>query len=170
MRAVRQDDLEPLRLMHNDPDTLAYLSDPTPVTPETQQEWYAGIQAGRRKAYVIEDTDGRLLAFVRVSDWDEHNWTACIGLDVVTGRRGQGWGEKCYDLLLRWCFEEQGLEVVWLQTADFNARARRLYEKVGFKRHGEIPQGLYRHGRRWDLLILAMTKEEWRGKEAMRDV
>lgn len=162
MRCVAECDLEALRLMHNDPSTLSMLTDATPVTPAMQQAWFKSLGGGASRRYVIEDALG-LAAFVRIDGLDMQNGNACIGLDVMVERRGCGLGTRCLKLLLRYCFSELRLHLVWLKTAEFNSVARHLYEKLGFLQAGRLPQALFRGGQYHDLLLMALTRQDWNG-------
>jgi len=160
MRAVERRDLEPLRLMHNHPSTLGVLTDTTFVTPAMQEKWFESLGGGGSRRYVVEDAEG-LVAMVRIDGLDTRNGNACIGLDVMVERRGRGLGTRCFRLLLRYCFEELRLHMAWLLAAEFNNPARHMYEKLGFVQAGRLPQSLYRDGRYWDLLLMALTKSDW---------
>lgn len=44
---------------------------------------------------------------------------------------------------------------------EYNPRAIRAYEKLGFQHEGRVRKYLNREGRRWDLVYMGITKEEW---------
>jgi RimJ/RimL family protein N-acetyltransferase len=101
---------------------------------------------------------------------DERNGNVCIGLDVAVARRGVGLGRRCYGLLLRYCFEELRMHMVWLWTADFNSPAIHLYESLGFERAGRLRHALYRKARYWDVLLMQLTRETWERAVAKQPV
>lgn len=158
MRAVERRDCEPLRVAHN--ASLEYLSDPTFVTESMQEAWFASLGGGASRRYVI-DSEAGLTAFVRIDNRDTVNRTACIGLDIMPNLRRQGWGAKCFALLLRYCFSELNTNMVWLWTAAFNTAARKLYLKMGMEQVGRLPEGLYRGGAYHELLLMCLTREQW---------
>ena len=164
MRAVERNDLEPLRLMHNDPSTLGMLTDTTPVTPAMQEAWFDSLGGGRSRRYLIVDGAGERVALVRLDELDLVNRTVRVGLDVFVEKRRQGFGTRCYGLLLTYCFEELGLEMVWLWTAAFNVAARGLYAKLGFTETGRLPGALRRGGTRHDLVCYSLRSKTWQNR------
>jgi len=56
---------------------------------------------------------------------------------------------------------ELNLHRVSLDVFEYNPRAIRSYEKVGFKHEGRVRQALNRDGRRWDILYMGILREEW---------
>jgi RimJ/RimL family protein N-acetyltransferase len=73
----------------------------------------------------------------------------------------KGYGTDATKTLLRFAFEELGLNLVELEVYDFNPRAMRCYEKAGFRRVGAHRQGLYRHGKFHDEYLMSILREEW---------
>lgn len=161
MRAVEPRDLEPLRRMHNDPGTLYMLTDTTPVTPSMQRAWFESLGAGASRRYAVEDEAGALIGLVRIDALDLVNRTASIGLDIMPHVRGCGYGRRVMGLLVRYCFEELGLRMLWLATAEFNERAQRLYARLGFRETGRLPEALCRHGSYHDIVHMALRRAEW---------
>ena len=93
------------------------------------------------------------------------NWTgrdAFMGLGI--GERenwGKGYGTEMVNLLLRFAFLEVNLERVTLTVFEYNPRAIRVYEKLGFRHEGCERKLLQREGRRWDMLFMGILREEW---------
>ena len=65
------------------------------------------------------------------------------------------------NLLLRFAFTEVNLRRVTLAVFEYNPRAIRTYEKVGFRHEGRLRQFLNKEGRRWDMLFMGILREEW---------
>jgi RimJ/RimL family protein N-acetyltransferase len=58
---------------------------------------------------------------------------------------GRGFGTEAVRLVLEFAFERLGVHRVGLDVADYNPRARRVYEKCGF-----VVEGVLRDGIRWE--------------------
>jgi RimJ/RimL family protein N-acetyltransferase len=99
-----------------------------------------------------------------------------LGLDVVDwatrdsfvgiflGEReywGKGCGTDAMRLLLQYAFTELNLWRVSLGVFEYNPRAIRSYEKVGFRHEGKMRQYLNHEGRRWDILYMGILRDEW---------
>jgi RimJ/RimL family protein N-acetyltransferase len=95
-----------------------------------------------------------------VSDWSGRD--AFVGLGI--GERdfwGRGYGTDAMNLILRYAFMEVNLRRVTLTVFEFNPRAIRSYEKVGFHHEGRQRKLLHREGRRYDELFMGILREEW---------
>src|SRR5206468_3077409 len=69
------------------------------------------------------------------------------GLGVALGDRtawGKGYGTEATALLVRHAFCTLNLNRVWLEVYEYNARAVRAYEKVGFRLEGRLRQDNFR--------------------------
>ena len=58
-------------------------------------------------------------------------------------------------------FGQLRLERLWLEVYDYNARARRSYEKCGFTLEGTERHAIYKHGRHHDVHMMSILSEEW---------
>jgi RimJ/RimL family protein N-acetyltransferase len=74
---------------------------------------------------------------------------------------GKGFGTDAMRLALRYAFTELDLQRVTLNVFEYNPRAIRSYEKVGFKHEGRQRFVIHRDGRRWDILYMGILKTEW---------
>jgi RimJ/RimL family protein N-acetyltransferase len=42
-----------------------------------------------------------------------------------------------------------------------NARAKRSYEKAGFVEEGRLREGVYKHGKYDDVIVMSVLRSEW---------
>ena len=106
--------------------------------------------------------DDRLLGQIdlEVTSWGGRD--AFVGIGI--GERefwGKGYGTDAMSLTLRYAFAELNLRRVTLNVFEFNERAIRSYEKIGFRLEGRQRQAIIREGRRWDILYMGILREEW---------
>ena len=74
---------------------------------------------------------------------------------------GKGYGSDALRVLLRFAFQELNLHRVTLNVFEYNARALRTYERLGFTVEGTVREALRRDGRRWDLIFMGLLRKEW---------
>ncbi len=74
---------------------------------------------------------------------------------------GKGYGSEAMRLLVRYAFMELNLRRVSLNVFEYNQRAIRSYEKVGFRHEGRERRWMQRSGRRWDLVYMGLLRSEW---------
>ncbi len=74
---------------------------------------------------------------------------------------GKGFGTDAMKVVLRYAFEELNLHRVSLNVFEYNQRAIRSYEKVGFVVEGRERQFMRREGQRWDMIFMGILRAEW---------
>ena len=89
------------------------------------------------------------------------NMRIAIGSDE---HLGMGYGPDAMRLLLEYAYGNLNLHRIELQVFDFNQRAIKAYEKVGFKREGVQRDALYYEHRYYDSIIMSMLEDEYRAK------
>ncbi len=112
--------------------------------------------------------DDRLLGSIELDGIRWNQGDAFVGIGI--GDRndwGKGYGTDAMRIIVRFAFMELNLHRVSLDTFEYNPRALRSYQKVGFKIEGRQRRLLNRDGRRWDLIYMGILREEW--ESMMRD-
>jgi len=108
--------------------------------------------------------DNRLLGDINldvINEWGSRD--AFVGLGI--GDRndwGKGYGTDAMKIMLHFAFTELNLRRVTLTVFEYNPRAIRSYEKVGFQHEGRLRKILLRDGKRWDMLYMGILAEEWK--------
>jgi len=75
--------------------------------------------------------------------------------------RGAGYGTEAMRLACRFAFEEMGLERIELGTYEFNTRAMKSYEKLGFVVEGRRRRAAYIGGRYYDTIEMGLLRDEY---------
>jgi RimJ/RimL family protein N-acetyltransferase len=107
--------------------------------------------------------DDCLIGFVGLWDIEWSHGEAEVGIGI--GERvswGKGYGTDAMRVILRYGFTELNLKRITLGVFDYNARAIRSYEKVGFTLEGRMRKAIYRDGSRVDIVYMGILREEWR--------
>jgi RimJ/RimL family protein N-acetyltransferase len=106
--------------------------------------------------------DDKLIGFIGLFDlYLQHGDTLVA---IALGEReywGKGYGTDAMRIMLRYAFNELNLRRVGLIVFEYNPRAIRSYEKVGFSFEGRIREVIQRDGKRWDFLYMGILREEW---------
>lgn len=70
-----------------------------------------------------------------------------LGITVAKNFRGEGLGKLLMDLIVKEAEKEMSdLKIVRLEVYSTNSIAQNLYQKMGFEKYGELPDGIYRCG------------------------
>lgn len=153
--------LEWARQLHNDPEVLSMLNDPTEVDFAHQLLWFEKlIHSSTSQRIVVKDNEN-LIGLIRIDQLDLINKSVCIGLDISKEFRGQGYAKHIYTDMFHLFFNEQKLNRIWLLTAEFNKRAIHLYTSLGFQVEGIQRQALYREGKYHNCIYMSILKDEY---------
>jgi len=118
-------------------------------------------KTGRVTLAITDPGAGTYLGEVVLMDHDAPNRSAGLRISLVAAARDRGLGSETLRLVLAHAFGPLGLHRVSLEVFDFNARAIRAYEKVGFRHEGRMRDALWWDGAPHDTLLMAVLATEW---------
>lgn len=120
-----------------DPDLAGYDAS-TPVQAsfeEYQRSWSFDLRFTdiARRSFAVEDEAGRHIGNVMYYNVDKLRREAEVGISIGDRRYwSQGYGADALEALVRTIFAGTALQRLYLHTLDWNRRAQRCFEKVGF--------------------------------------
>ena len=123
---------------------------------------HQAMMASPDYAYLVGETgEGSVAAFAILRDLNDADGNLYLKR-IAVSRPGEGVGGAFLAQVVAWGFAHTAARRFWLDCFVHNARAQRLYEKLGFTREGVARQA-YRaaDGSRVDLAIMAITRPEW---------
>lgn len=163
IRVIESHDLEKIRALRNAPSTWINLTDIHMVSSSKQEHWFAKIaEATDRKYFVVFDKEHEFIGVVRCDEIDHLNRSIRIGCDIVPELRGQHYGSRTYDLMLKYCFDFLNMHRVWLLVIDSNDIGIRLYTKKGFREEGRYREALFRDSCYHDYIVMSVLENEYR--------
>ncbi len=141
-------------------------NDQLPWTRAELAEIYArwSVAEDRIVWAIIENSTGRVVGESVLNDLDAGN-RSCGFRIWISGARDKGLGTEATRLTLQHAFADQGLNRVSLEVYDFNPRARRVYEKVGFRHEGTLREALLFDGSWIDAHVMSILAREWSSNE-----
>jgi len=112
--------------------------------------------------------DDRLIgkAVIQWIEWTNGNCMIRLGIGSADDRR-KGYGTQALKMLLRFAFAELNLFRVTAYIGEYNEGAIALLKKFGFTEEVRRRQALEREGRRWDLLVFGLLKDEWQNQASV---
>lgn len=142
-----------------------------PFSLNTTKEWikkYLETEKPDSYAFMIRAlSDERVIGDIELDGIHLSHGDGFVGLGI--GERelwGKGYGTDAMQVVLRFAFLELNLHRVSLNVFEYNPRAIRSYEKVGFKHEGRQRKALHRDGQRWDVVYMGITRTEWQEKHS----
>ncbi|KAK3327587.1 acyl-CoA N-acyltransferase [Cercophora scortea] len=91
----------------------------------------------------------------------EHHRSGMIGITILPGYRGKGYGGEALNWLLDWGFMNGGYHRIGLDAFSFNPLALKLYRKTGFVEEGREREGILFHRKWYDVINFGMLESEW---------
>lgn len=166
LRAYKKEDIPLACEYMNDSETKKLLVNniPFPMSLEQEEKWFEGL-AGLKDTYnfAIEALEeGKYIGGCGINSI---NWLSrIVTVGIFIGDKnywGKGYGTDAMKVLLRFIFEQMNMNKVKLNVFGFNQRAKRSYEKCGFKVEGVLKQEIFRDGQYYDDYAMAILFEEW---------
>jgi RimJ/RimL family protein N-acetyltransferase len=134
-------------------------TEPTPMTLDEAVDWVSTLK-NNPHAWIIE-SEGRLVGAVHLHGLDETDRRAALAIGLVDPSiLGKGVGTLAIRACLAIAFDELKLHRISLRVLERNVRARRCYEKCGFKVEGMERQSALIGGRYENDVIMGVLETE----------
>lgn len=126
-------------------------------------DWYStrNDQPDRLDLAVVDKAAGECVGEAVLNQWDPGNESCNFRILVDPKGRDRGLGTEATRLIVGYGFEHLGLHRISLEVYAFNPRARRAYEKVGFRAEGVLRESLRYNGEWHDATLMSILASEW---------
>jgi hypothetical protein len=140
------------------------------ISPEEHLAWYQKISRDPSVRYWIFSDDGiKKIGLVYLYDIDLKNRRAFWGIYMGDLRlQGKGIGSRVEFAILDYVFFDLNLNKLNCEVLAFNKPAIRFYKKFGFAEEGYFKQHIFRDNRYYDVIRLAVLKDDWVNKHRER--
>jgi len=138
-----------------------------PLSPDEIQRFFYGriMGADFLSMAIHERATDRLIGTCAFSQLDGDNGSTLFHITIGEHDAwGHGFGSEATALMVEHAFSRLGLHRVALSVFEFNGRAIRAYEKVGFAEEGRARQAIFRDGRYWDEIHMSILATEWQAR------
>lgn len=160
LRPVGAADLPILQIWDADPEIIALMG--RRFGEQSADDWFRGLKKQRTVLAWIVEAGGRPVGEVELAQINYRNGTAeiriCIGEKECWSR---GFGSDALIHSLGHAFEGLNLKAIYLRVFATNARAIRLYERLGFRKEAILPPST----RRQDpapVVLMNLSRQRWR--------
>jgi RimJ/RimL family protein N-acetyltransferase len=138
----------------------------SPASPKEEMlaaEWYAtrNDTDDRLDLAVVDKASGACVGEAVLNQWDPGSQSCNFRILIGPGGQNRGLGTEATRLIVGYGIEHLGLHRISLEVYAFNPRARRAYERVGFRPEGVLRESL-RYGDQWiDAAVMSILAPEW---------
>ncbi len=165
LRGATPEDAETCAPWFNDEEVNRYLSGMRrPNTVEHSREFLARAMASEHDIVfaIVERDSGRHIGNAGLHRIDFFARSAVFGIAIgVRERWGRGYGTEATRLVADYAFRRLNLHRLELEVAADHARARRVYERVGYRVEGTRRDAFFVGGRYTDWVLMAVLRPEW---------
>lgn len=165
LRAMERSDLPLVHQWANDPEIQKNLGDwHFPVSTTSIEAWFNGFEFnGTDQRFIIDaQHEGPIGTTNLVSiNWKDRN--AFTGILIGNAaHRGKGYGRAAVTALMRYAFEELGLQRLDTTIIEHNAPSLRLYvDRCGWTEEGRKEDAFFRQNQYWANVILGITRRRY---------
>ena len=165
LRAISLDDLQVLNKWANDPEIQHWLGGwHFPTNLNDQQKWFSTLTVeSTNQRFAIEVEELGLIGTANLVAIDWKNKNAFHGMLLGDKNiRGKGYGVDTVMAIMKYVFEELGLERLDGSMIAYNEASLKMYiEKCGWKEEGRQRNWYFRKNRYWDKIIVGVTKYDY---------
>lgn len=167
---MREDLNDHYRRWLHDMETSIQLLPGRLLTFQMEAEWLrSAATAGHVVFTVYEAKSGTPIGTTSLMAVDSVNRSAEYGIMIGEKEfQNRGYGTEATRLTIDYGFNIVNLESIFLRVHEFNKRAIRIYEKVGFKICGKRRRAFYVGGRFFDDVLMDVVREEFSGSSVGR--
>ena len=164
LRPVSKSDLLQITRWINDPEVRFYLNAYLPQTEQDEEAWLEGLSKKKSSDIVllIETVEGLPIGLMGIHQINWRDRVATTG--ALIGEKecwGKGYGSEAKKLLLNYTFNVLNLRKICSSVIFYNKRSLRYSLRCGYKEEGVLKQHIFRDGQYWDMIQLAIFRENF---------
>jgi RimJ/RimL family protein N-acetyltransferase len=128
------------------------------------EEWLQTLKSGVLSQLVVTDRSDGVLGLVVAYDANLNNGTAYVAAMVAPGSVGSGRGAEAMILFLRYVFATWSVVKVYMEVPEFNIEQFGSALERTCEVEGRLRGHLVYDGKRWDQLILSVSRDRFLGR------
>lgn len=143
--------------------SLAFgVKDAPEVLQKIADDYYKEIFWWQRNALAIDTLAGETIGFLKFNIREDHESHAKVGILIGDPKYwAHGYGTEAMQLFLGYLFDTRKVDRVELDTAEFNTRAQRSFEKCGFRRMGSFTEVNFQDGRTSQKIWMSLDRASY---------
>jgi UDP-4-amino-4,6-dideoxy-N-acetyl-beta-L-altrosamine N-acetyltransferase len=163
LRPLASTDLRRCVKWFSDPQIIRFLGRNAPVSMAEEERWFRDYERRTDEQIFAIDVDGVHIGNIGLHKIDRTHRKADVG--IVIGEASfwsKGFGTEAMLTALRYAFGPLGLNKVSLDVLEYNDRAIRTYERLGFRQEGVHREDVYKEERFINVIRMSILARELR--------
>ncbi|MBB2479370.1 GNAT family N-acetyltransferase [Bacillus sp. APMAM] len=163
LRPFNASDLPYLEECLKDPEVIKLTGSTTEFDRESVIHWYEtrNQQKDRLDLAIVDKSVNILVGEVVVNLYDEKKESMNFRILIGPRGRNRGLGTEATNLIIDYVFKNTNLNQLTLSVYEFNPRAKKVYEKVGFVLDSIDKNDLEFEGEWIDSINMILTRDNW---------
>lgn len=124
-------------------------------------------QINNNDIHLIIKNKGEKAGIINITKFDYLNEKCEYGIALDPEYSGKGIAYKASKLLLNYVFSNLKIRKIYLELFSDNMRAKKLYEKIGFKQEGYFKEEIFKNGEFKNVIRMAHYKSEWENENSI---
>lgn len=164
LRPIQDQDCDKIYRWRTLPEVADYMYSDHAIAEDEHRNWFNRVQTDSSCLYQVIELDGKGVGVVYITGIDRKNLRCTWGFYLASPAvRGRGVGSFVEYSVLRYVFDELGLNKLCCEVFASNEAVIRMHESFGFKREGTFRQHIFKNGKFHKVIALAMLAEDWKG-------
>lgn len=165
LRAIEEPDLILLQKWANKPEICYMLGGwHFPTSMQDHTDWLSKLTVDSlHQRFSIETEDLGLIGMANLVDINWKDKNAFHGMLLGDkDMRGKGYGVDTIMAIMKYAFEELGLQRLDGSMIDYNEASLGVYiRKCGWKEEGRLRKWYFRKNKFWDKIVVGVTREDY---------
>lgn len=168
LRPFEVEDLPCLEECLKDPEVIKLTGSSPEYDREATMNWYKtrNVQTDRLDLAIVDKSQNILVGEAVFNLYDEKNQSMNFRILIGPGGRNRGLGTEATQLMVDYIFKNTKLNQLTLSVFDFNPRAKKVYEKVGFVIESVDKNELEFEGQWINSINMKLSRDTWMKKHA----
>ena len=168
IRAIDESDIPLINKWSNDSELWDMLGGwHFPYSMKNTIKWFESLDCNDCKNQIFALSDKKtndLIGTINLSQIDWKNKNAIYGIMLGSiDKRGQGFGYDAVQIIMKYSFEELGLNRLDTDVIEYNKRSLDFHiNKCGWLEEGRRTNWFYRKGQYWDKVLLGITHDRFK--------
>ena len=137
------------------------------MTRDMEEEWFNALKHKEDAVYFsihIKDDlkSDQIIGNCAIQDINSQNRACSCGIAIGEKEyQSKGYGTEAMEMLVAYGFNTLNMNRIELTVYEFNSRAYKSYQKVGFVEEGRKRQARYHNGNYYNEIIMGILREDW---------
>jgi len=158
LRTVEEDDLDFIQKNQNDPEIRKKTVDNRPKNRKQMEE---RIEQTGDDIELMVYADEEAVGKIRTNQFNQQFGRTELGLWISPEHQGNGYGTEASRLMIGYAFDQLRYHKVKTRVSKSNRASQKIWEKLGFKKEGELREQNFTDGRFENYYFYGVLEDEW---------